>query len=102
KPYIKKTSSLNYASIGSRPDITYTVNKLCEGNVKLINRYNYIMRYLFRYLVNNPDLGLLLGGLSFPQIYIDTSYIDDIVTRYSTAGHIVFVTIRPVFWKLKK
>ncbi|KAK1779500.1 hypothetical protein QBC45DRAFT_292032, partial [Copromyces sp. CBS 386.78] len=62
KPYIKKTSSLNYASISSRLNITFTVNKLYKSNVKPINYYNYVMRYLFKYLINNPNLGLLLGG----------------------------------------
>lgn len=109
KPYIKKTGSLNYTLMGSRPDITYTVNKLCEGNAKPTDRHDYVMRHLFRYLVDNSDRGLLLGGLSFPRqpdldfrTYADASYADDIETRHSTAGHIVFVTTGPVFWKSKK
>jgi hypothetical protein len=113
KPYIKKTGSLNYASMGSRPDITFTVNKLCEGNAKPTDRHDYVMRHLFRYLVDHSDLGLLLGGISLPRqpgspvdlnfrTYADASYADDIETRHSTAGHIVFVTTGPVFWKSKK
>ena len=39
KPYIKSTGSLNYLSSGSRPDITFTVSKLCEGNAKPTDRH---------------------------------------------------------------
>ncbi|KAK1775421.1 hypothetical protein QBC45DRAFT_335395, partial [Copromyces sp. CBS 386.78] len=65
KPYIKKTSSFNYVSISSRPNIIYTVNKFYESNAKLINCYDYVMRHFFKYLIDNLNLRLLLGGLSF-------------------------------------
>ncbi|KAK1773012.1 hypothetical protein QBC45DRAFT_309427, partial [Copromyces sp. CBS 386.78] len=59
---IKKISSLNYVFIGLRLDIIFTVNKLYKSNTKPIDCYDYVIRYLFKYLVNNLDLGLLLGG----------------------------------------
>ncbi|KAK1776795.1 hypothetical protein QBC45DRAFT_291455, partial [Copromyces sp. CBS 386.78] len=62
KLYIKKTSYFNYVFIGLRLNIIFTVNKFCKGNAKPIDYYDYVICYLFRYLVDNLDLGLLLGG----------------------------------------
>ena len=36
------------------------------------------------------------------RVYADASHGDDPLTRFSTAGHIVFVGDGPVLWKSKK
>ncbi|KAK1775153.1 hypothetical protein QBC45DRAFT_456675 [Copromyces sp. CBS 386.78] len=112
KPYLKKTGSVNYLSTGTRPDITYTVNRLCEGNAKPTNRHLELMKHLFRYLIHTAELGILLGGKPSPgndnvinlrlRAYADASFADEKFTRHSTGGHVVFLGAGPVYWKSKK
>lgn len=107
KAYIKKTGSLNYLSMGTRPDITFTVNKLCEANAKPTMGSITVMKHLFRYLTKNTDMGIILGGRMSPRdmdmrAFGDASYADDPSTRHSTGGHIVFIAGGPVYWKSKK
>ncbi|WPJ67452.1 hypothetical protein SMAC4_14172 [Sordaria macrospora] len=111
KAYIKSTGSLNYLSTGTRPDITFTVSKLCEGNAKPTDRHLTVMKHLYRYLTGHSDLGIVLGGRFSPtagrldlqfRAYADASFADNIPDRKSTAGHVVFLTCGPIHWKSKK
>jgi hypothetical protein len=107
KRYIKKTGSLNYLSMGTRPDITFTVNKLCEANAKPTTGSMTVMKHLFRYLSKTMDMGIVLGGRLSPRdmdlkAFGDASFADDPATRHSTGGHVVFLGGGPVFWKSKK
>lgn len=82
--------------MGIRFDITFIVNKLCEANTKPITSSLAIMKYLFRYLIKNVDVGIVLGGkLSLVnmdmKVFGDASYVDDPMTRYSIGGYIVFI-----------
>jgi hypothetical protein len=59
------------------------------------------LQHLFRYLVGTKELGILLGGqytladLDL-KAYCDAAYADDLNTRYSTVGHIIFVAGGPI------
>ena len=105
--YIKQTGSILYLSTGTRPDITYTVSRLCEGNAGPGQEHLTVLKHLYHYLASTKSLGLLLGGKYNlhdlgPLAYADASYADDLATRYSTGGHVVFFAGGPVFWKTKK
>jgi len=52
-------------------------------------------------------MGILLGGRLAKQDlkligFGDASFVDDLYTRFSTAGHVIFVAGGPVLWKSKK
>ncbi|KAK1780915.1 hypothetical protein QBC45DRAFT_322554 [Copromyces sp. CBS 386.78] len=66
KFYIKKTGSLNWISLGSRLNIIYTVGKLVKSNIKLIDYYLVIIKYLWRYFTGYPNLSIILGGKFLP------------------------------------
>lgn len=105
--YIKQTGSLLYLSTGTRPDITYTISRLCEGNAGPGQEHLTVLKHLYRYLTTTKSMGLLLGGKYNPHdlgpiAYADASYADDLATRHSTGGHVVFFAGGPVFWKTKK
>lgn len=108
KSYPKKTGSLNWLSMSTRPDISYTVSKLSEANKNPTDRHLFVMKHLWRYLSEYTDLGIVLGGMLSPSMApsfhacADASFADDIPTRKSTAGHIVFFTCGPILWKSKK
>ena len=105
KPYIKTTGSLNFLSTGTRPDITFTVFKLMEANSGPSNEHLQLLKHLFRYLIGTKTLGILYSGNQHalnPLTYADASLANDLMNRYSTGGHVMFVAGGPVLWKSKK
>lgn len=60
------------------------------------------MKHLFRYLKGTKHLTLTyncnlnLNNMSF-MTYADTSFADDLLYRYSTGAHVVFLAGCPVY-----
>src|SRR5580700_2974952 len=105
--YSQQTGSINYLSCHTRPDITFTSNRLASGNCGPSPTHWKALQHLFRYLIGTKELGILLGGQYNPtdidlKAYCDAAYADDLYTRYSTAGHIIFVAGGPIYWTSKK
>ena len=62
KWYIKKTGSLNYLSMGTRPDITFTVNEFClQGECKPDNWLNDSYEAPLSIFVKNYGYGYSSG-----------------------------------------
>ena len=105
KWYLKRTGSLNWLASGTRPDITYTVNRLAKANNGPSNNHITLLKHMFRYLIQTSDFSLSYGGkpsLNTLFCYSDAAHADDLSTRFSTAGTIVFFAGAPVYWKSKK
>lgn len=107
KEWLQRTESLNYLSMGTRPDITYTVQKLSEANMNSSEHHDRVLKHLFRYLYGTKTLALCLGGKygihdMNLRVYADASFADDKATRCSTAGHVVMLADGPIFWKSKR
>lgn len=105
--WLQRTGSSNYLSMGTRPDITFTSQKLSEANSGPSGHHEKVFKHLLRYLSGTTTLALILGGKYNiydlkPRVYADASFADDRETRCSSAGHIVFVGDGPIFWKSKK
>ncbi|OXV06724.1 hypothetical protein Egran_05509, partial [Elaphomyces granulatus] len=105
--WLQRTGSLNYLSMGTRPDITYTTNKLSEANANPTSTHAIVLERLWRYLRGTATVGIILGGKFDPydvslRVYADASFADDLATRASTAGHVVFIGDGPIFWKSKR
>jgi hypothetical protein len=62
KAYIKRTGSLNYLATGTRPDICYTVSKLCEANAGPSDEHLALIKHLARYIKYIAKLSICLGG----------------------------------------
>ena len=94
--YLSKLGSMNYLSSGIRPDIIYTVSRLCEGNARPGKYHFAVIKHLFRYLKDIKGLIIIIGRHPGPGLYLhcysDTSLADVLGTRHSTRGHIVFIT----------
>lgn len=104
--YSRKTGSVNYLSVNTRPDITFTVGRLSKANKGPNEAYERALQHLFRYLKGTLGYGLLFGGKEYIDklslhAYADASFGDNPLTRYSTAGHVIFVAGGPVYWKSK-
>ena len=104
--YLSKSGSVNYVSSGTRPDITYIVSRLCEGNARPGKHHFAAMKHLFRYLIGIKGLAIVIGGMTSPGLhlhcYSDASLADVIGTRQSTGGYIVFIAGAPIHWKSGK
>ena len=107
KLYQEKVGTLLYAAISTRPDISYTVNKLTQkmtaptvGDAKLCDR-------VFRYLAGSKTMGLLFGRKSNTSTvsvsaYADADWASDRVDRKSITGWIAMLNGDPVSWASKK
>jgi hypothetical protein len=107
KDYIKRTGSLNYLATGTRPDISYTVSKLCEANSGPSDEHKALLKHLARYINHVPALSIRLGG-KLPDLqlnlhaFADAAFADDVLTRHSTGGHVIFYGGGLVHWKTRK
>ena len=106
--YQRATGSANWLSTNTRPDLTQTVNKLCEANANPSSYYLEAVKRFLRYLQGTKSWGITLGGKEFTkkelglQIYADAAFGNDPIYRFSTGGHVVLAGGGPLFWKSKK
>jgi len=101
--YRELIGSLQYASLATRPDITFAVNKLSQflanpGRAHL----NAALRVL-RYLKGTKSRSLHLGG-GFPDIagFSDSDWGGDQDDRKSTSAYVFHLGYGAVSWKSKK
>lgn len=92
KEWLKRTGSLNYISVGTRPDITYTVQKLCEANSGPTNTHEEVLKHLFAYLYGTETLSIRLGGYYEgkdlnPRVYADASFADELAEILNRRPH---------------
>ena len=96
---------LNYLSTITRPDITYTVNKLAKGNLGPSKIHLQILKHLWRYVPATKEFGITMGGASSANevlsVYADASFADNLLTRFSTGGHVAMMGTSPIMWSSK-
>ena len=107
KGYVSEVATLNFAATITRPDIQYTTNRLAEANKGPAKEHVAVLKYLWRYMAGTKSLGLRAGGRQYISnlhlhAYGDASFADDLLTRISTGGHMVFLTGCPIIWKSRK
>lgn len=110
KLYQEKVGTLLYASISTRPDIAYSVNKLAQHMQTPTLRDAKGCDRVFRYLAGTKDLGLLFGRkrLASPDAavsvstYADADWASDRTDRKSITGWISMINGDPVSWASKK
>ncbi len=95
----------NFISNWTRPDITYTVNKLCKFMSNPGKVHWQALKHLLRYLKGTREFGLtyefspsLVLGL---HGYTDASYADCPDSSKSTIGYIFFYGNAPLSWYSK-
>lgn len=72
------------------------INKLYKVNAKPTTKLIIITKYLFYYLIKITDIGIILGGRILLRdidlkVFGNASFTNDLVTKYNTGGHIVFL-----------
>ena len=92
---------LNFATTIIRPDIQYTTNRLAKANKDLAKKYIVVLKHLWRYMIGTKSLGLRTNGRQYISnlhlyIYGDTSFVDDLFTKVSIKGYMVFLAGCPI------
>ena len=103
-PYLAGIGSLMYASMATRPDITYATNKLSQFNADPGLPHWTALQQVFRYLKWTRDFVLTLGGIAKPQLtgYTDSDYAGCTDTWRSTSGYVFTLGCGPISWSSKR
>jgi hypothetical protein len=107
KSYQEKVGTLLYASISTRPDIAFVVNRLAQHMQQPRVEHGRACDRVFRYLAGTKTLGLLFGrGGSADKVeisaYADADWGSDHTDRKSVTGWIAMLNGDPVSWASKK
>lgn len=115
KLYQEKVGTLLYASISTRPDIAYSVNKLAQSMQAPTVADGRLCDRVFRYLAGTKTYGLLFGRSSCSKstsdaarstaeitTFADADWGGDRVDRKSITGWVAMLNGDPVSWASKK
>lgn len=107
KVFQEKVGTLLYASISTRPDIAFAVNKLTQKMTAPMMIDMQACDRVFRYLAGTTTLGLWFGrqqsrATTHVAAYADSDWASDHETRRSTTGWIATVNGDPVSWASKR
>ena len=97
--------SLLYITLGTRPDIAYSIIKLARFASNPSLEHMTAVKRVLRYLKATKDYCIIYSNntSSSPYIsgYCDTDYAGDISTAKSTLGWIFYIAGGPISWKSK-
>ena len=107
KEYVSEVATLNFAATITRPDIQYTTNRLAEANKGPAKEHVAVLKYLWRYIAGTKSFSFCVGRRQYISnlhlyIYSDTSFANDLLTRVSTGGYMVFLADCLIIWKSRK
>ncbi|KAG5887486.1 hypothetical protein JTB14_006972 [Gonioctena quinquepunctata] len=102
--YQSKIGSLLYLVMGTRPDITHTVNVLSQYCVDPSTIHNSSVHHLFRYLKGSMHYKLIYKPVGSPslKLYSDASFANSLDDRRSYTGFVAFYGGSVVCWCTKK
>ncbi|KAI5651528.1 DHHC palmitoyltransferase domain-containing protein [Phthorimaea operculella] len=99
--YRQAVGALTYLSVGTRPDISYAVNK-ASRNLESPTRQDFAsVKRIFRYLKGTVEKGLVYCQTS-PQhmiCYSDSDFAGDIPTGRSTSGMVCLLSGAAISWR---
>jgi hypothetical protein len=96
----------NYIACWTRPDLSYTVNKLCKYMANPGQPHWRILKHMLRYLVGTKELGLIYDFADDKKLkglygFTDASYADCIDTSRSTLAYCFFYYGAMLSWYSK-
>ncbi|PKU64369.1 Retrovirus-related Pol polyprotein from transposon TNT 1-94 [Dendrobium catenatum] len=94
--------SLQYLTL-TRPDIAYTVNRLCQHMHQPQEVHFQLLKRLLRYLKGTLSFGLPLVATTLClSAYSDSDWAGDPIDRRSTTGYCAFLGSNLISWQVKK
>lgn len=105
--YQSAIGSLIYLMLGSRPDLSFSINKLAQYSSQPTVRHWQGVKRILRYVKGTINAKLTLGlhkdtGTSLVMGYFDAAFMDNSADRHSSMGYVFFVAGSPVSWAAKK
>ena len=98
-PYRQIIGSLLYASIWTRPEISFAVGKLAKFNNHPTIEAIHATQWLLQYMRGSKHLGLsFIEGDMRISTYVDSSFGDVALDKRSTAGQITYLGKSPIQW----
>ena len=104
-PYQTIVGCLQFACIGTRPDLSYAVSVAAKYCKNPSPAHCNALRRILKYLAGTLQLGLSFSGDHKPltlSAYCDADYAMDLDDRKSRSGFVLFVNNGPVFWASRK
>ncbi|PLW24325.1 hypothetical protein PCASD_06555 [Puccinia coronata f. sp. avenae] len=103
--YREALGLLNYLSVSTRPDISFTVSQLSQHLEKLGILHWKAVQHLLRYLAGTLANGILLDGsgdISDVNVYTDANFANCTDDRRSYSGYITQLGGSLLSWRSKK
>ena len=105
--YREAIGTLLYASMGSRPDITYAVQTLSQFASKPSKDHWWAVKRVLRYLQGTKDLGITYDDTNgFADIHVagysDTDWALSTIDHRSILGYVFTISGGAVAWSSKK
>lgn len=99
--YQRRTGSILYLAVVSRPDIAFAVSVLCQFNSNPSTEHQQAANHLLGYLAQTKHLSIeYSANQQAPlQVASDASFADDITTRRSTQGYLMTLFNGPICWQ---
>ena len=105
--YWEAIGALLYASMGTRPDITYAVQTLSQFASKPSKDHWWAVKRVLQYLQGTKDLGMTYDDTnSFADIHVsrysDTDWASLTINHWSISGYVFTIVRGAVAWSSKK
>jgi hypothetical protein len=102
----RKTGSINYAAVITRPDISRTTSELASYMANPSAEHMQEINRCIQYLYGTQKLGILYDGKQTYQrefeVFTDASFADDPETRRSSQGWLMKLYGGPVAWNASR
>lgn len=104
EPYRELLGSLMYLMLGTRPDISYAVNKMSRYQENATDEHWSYLKGILRYIKGTTDYKLVYRRASDVPLrgYADSDWANDKIDRKSTSGYLFEVYGNVVVWCSKK
>ncbi|GBE85559.1 hypothetical protein SCP_0800760 [Sparassis crispa] len=103
KPYLEALGALQYVSVATRPDITFTVGQLAQFSRNPGIMHWNALKHVYQYLKGTADLWLVLGGSEDNDV-VGYSDADGMSTegRRPVSGYVFMLNGGAVSWSSKR
>ena len=103
KPFRQAVGTLMYLTIGSRPDLAYSITNVSSFLSNYSAAHWEAVKRLLRYVKGTPRHGLEYGGASVTlSAYSDSNYAGDEGDRKSVSGYVTYIGECAVTWSSRK
>merc|ERR1712070_122549 len=107
KNYRQMVGCLQYLTCLTRPDIANAVREVAQQSNAPTKEHHQAVKRIFRYLRGTTSHGIEYGGVTAEKAgrlfaYVDAAYAEDVNTRRSTTGFVIFMNGGPIAWGSKR